>query len=106
MQSFASRLSPARIAGLWATLVCFASAPAAPCAAAVASSNTLDFVLIANGKMTLAAGGAGRFHVRLVPPAENPLPFSQAAVKQSTAAAQLGPRPDQPYFTVRFAMPI
>src|SRR5215471_10204769 len=101
MQSFARKLSPARIAGLWSTLVCSACAPW-PSSAATVSTNSLDLVLIANAKMTLGPNGAGRFHVRLVPPAENPAPFSQAAVKQSTAAAQLGPKPDQPYFTVRF----
>src|SRR5262249_53980062 len=106
MQSIERTLSPARIAGLWTMLICILSAPAPSSAAAAVSTNSDEFVLIANGKITLSPNGAGRFHVRLVPPAENPVPFSQAAVKQSTAAAQLGPKPDQPYFTVRFAMPI
>jgi len=35
-----------------------------------------------------------------------PLPFTQAAVKQSTAPALEGPDPSIPYFTVRFALPI
>ena len=35
-----------------------------------------------------------------------PMPFSQSAVKQSSAPALLGPNPKTPYFTVRFAMPI
>jgi len=34
------------------------------------------------------------------------LPFSQSAVKQSEAPAQLGPNSKKPYFTVRFALPI
>jgi len=34
------------------------------------------------------------------------LPFVQSAVKQNSAPARLGPDPKQPYFTVRFAMPI
>ncbi|HEY1661614.1 MAG TPA: hypothetical protein VGI03_04285 [Verrucomicrobiae bacterium] len=38
--------------------------------------------------------------------ADNPLPFTQSAVKQSTAPALPGPNPRVPYFTVRFAMPI
>jgi len=38
--------------------------------------------------------------------ASQPLPFNQAAVKQSTAPASLGPSASTPYFTVRFAMPI
>ena len=43
-----------------------------------------------------------------VPDATNSslLPFSQAAVKQDTVAAKLGPDPKIPYFTVRFALPI
>jgi len=36
----------------------------------------------------------------------SPLPFNQAAVKQSTAPALQGPDASKPYFTVRFAMPI
>lgn len=38
--------------------------------------------------------------------ASRPLPFNQAAVKQSTAPASLGPSASSPYFHVRFAMPI
>jgi uncharacterized repeat protein (TIGR02543 family) len=38
--------------------------------------------------------------------AEEPLPFNQAAVKQSAAPAAQGPSESTPYFTVRFAMPI
>jgi hypothetical protein len=38
--------------------------------------------------------------------ASQPLPFNQAAVKQSTAPAGLGPSASTPYFTVRFALPI
>jgi hypothetical protein len=38
--------------------------------------------------------------------AERGVPFNQSAVKQSSAAANLGPDPKVPYFTVRFAMPI
>lgn len=34
------------------------------------------------------------------------LPFAQSAIKQSVAPALLGPDPAQPYFTVRFAMPV
>lgn len=34
------------------------------------------------------------------------LPFTQSAVKQGTEPALLGPNPNIPYFTVRFAMPI
>jgi len=36
----------------------------------------------------------------------SPLPFNQAAVKQSTAPALQGPDASKPYFTLRFAMPI
>ena len=34
------------------------------------------------------------------------LPFNQAAVKQNTATAALGPNPDNPYFHVRFSLPV
>ena len=33
-------------------------------------------------------------------------PFAQAAIRQSTEPARLGPDPKKPYFTVRFALPI
>jgi hypothetical protein len=36
----------------------------------------------------------------------SPLPFNQAAIKQSTAPALQGPDPAKPYFTVRFALPL
>jgi len=39
-------------------------------------------------------------------PFVGPPPFNQAAVKQSTAPALIGPDPSKPYFTVRFALPI
>ncbi len=39
-------------------------------------------------------------------PSVTPAPFTQSAVKQSTAPALQGPDPKQPYFTVRFALPI
>ena len=34
------------------------------------------------------------------------IPFTQAAVKASTAPARFGPHPDKPHFAVRFALPI
>ncbi len=34
------------------------------------------------------------------------IPFTQSAIKQDNAPALLGPNPQIPYFTVRFAMPI
>ncbi len=37
---------------------------------------------------------------------QEPLPFNQASVKQSTAPALLGPGEAKPYFTVRFALPV
>jgi antitoxin component YwqK of YwqJK toxin-antitoxin module len=36
----------------------------------------------------------------------SPLPFNQAAVKQSTSPALQGPDASKPYFNVRFAMPV
>lgn len=46
-----------------------------------------------------------RVTVRLVP-APDPYPFNQACVKQRTDVARIGPRPDVPYFHVRWALPI
>lgn len=34
------------------------------------------------------------------------VPFTQATIKQGTEQAFLGPNPEKPYFTVRFALPI
>ena len=34
------------------------------------------------------------------------LPFNQSGVKQDAAPARLGPDPQRPYFTVRFALPV
>lgn len=48
----------------------------------------------------------GSNHIQFVIDAATPVPFSQSAVKQSTEPASLGPNPEVPYFTVRFAMPI
>jgi antitoxin component YwqK of YwqJK toxin-antitoxin module len=45
-------------------------------------------------------------HLQFVIDADTPVPFNQSAVKQSTEPASLGPNPEVPYFTVRFAMPI
>ncbi len=55
--------------------------------------------------------GATGFRVVLVtdPPPKpftGPPPFTQAAIKQTTAPALQGPDPKVPYFTVRFALPI
>ena len=55
--------------------------------------------------------GATAFRVVLVtdPPPKpfaGPPPFTQAAIKQTTAPALQGPDPKVPYFTVRFALPI
>ena len=48
----------------------------------------------------------GNDYIGVVIDAVTPVPFSQSAVKQSTKQATLGPNPEVPYFTVRFAMPI
>jgi len=39
-------------------------------------------------------------------PGPGPLPFNQSFIKQRTDVARLGPRPDVPYFHVRWALPI
>ena len=48
----------------------------------------------------------GTNHLQFVINSAGTVPFSQLAVKQGTEQATLGPAPEQPYFTVRFAMPI
>ena len=48
----------------------------------------------------------GTNYLRFVIDPATAAPFCQSAVKQSTAPALLGPNPQVPYFTVRFAMPI
>ena len=58
----------------------------------------------AGSNMTAIKDSATR--LRFVIDPDTPLPFSQSAVKQGREPAFLGPDPDVPYFTVRFAMPI
>ena len=50
--------------------------------------------------------GTNQLVLALAAPALSAPPFNQAAVKQGSAPALLGPKPKQPYFTVRFAMPV
>jgi hypothetical protein len=66
-----------------------------------------EFVVVA-GRMN-AVGGNAELKARVVPPSKElsaANPFNQAAVKQGTDAARLGPDPNVPYFTARFALPI
>ena len=44
--------------------------------------------------------------LRFVIEGDTPVAFNQSAIKQSTDVALLGPNPEEPYFMVRFAMPI
>jgi hypothetical protein len=76
--------------------------------AVAVTTNSVEFNLIASGKFSLATESFGPLRIHLVAPAPaaGSAGFSQAAVKQSTSPAQLGPDPKRPYFTVRFAMPI
>lgn len=51
--------------------------------------------------------GPPEARVRLeMAPETAPLPFCQSFVKQRTDVARIGPRPDVPYFHVRWALPI
>lgn len=52
------------------------------------------------------ADGANRLELALDETNSAAVPFVQSAVKQSSEPARLGPDPKQPYFTVRFALPI
>ena len=58
------------------------------------------------GKNISAADGTNRFELALAAESPTVPPFSQSAVKQSSEPARLGPDANQPYFTVRFAMPV
>jgi len=58
------------------------------------------------GKNVSANDGTNQFEFVLANAKSAALPFVQSAVKQSSEPAWLGPDPKQPYFTVRFAMPI
>ncbi len=73
---------------------------------AVAETNLIH-VAAANftpGTNTTAFDGTN--HIQFVLDAAASVPFNQSAVKQGAAPASLGPNPNVPYFTVRFAMPI
>lgn len=77
--------------------------------ATVANSAPDEFVLIAGGKMSVDSASATGFKVRVESQMDGERlapPFNQSAIKQSTAAAALGPNPKVPYFTVRYALPI
>src|SRR5690349_3577909 len=68
---------------------------------------TGEFVVIA-GKMSVGTGNPG-IVARVLPPSNEAWAtnvFNQAAVKEGSDAAQLGPDPSVPYFVVRFALPI
>jgi len=58
------------------------------------------------GKEKSVSTGTNRLELALDASASTGLPFVQSAVKQSVEPARLGPNPQIPYFTVRFAMPI
>lgn len=45
-------------------------------------------------------------HFQFVLKNSGALPFAQSAIKQNSEVAKLGPNPQAPYFTVRFALPI
>jgi hypothetical protein len=49
---------------------------------------------------------AGTDPIRLQLDESGAIPFNQSAIKQGTEPASLGPDPQLPYFTVRFAMPV
>src|ERR1017187_10709944 len=58
------------------------------------------------GKNISVTDGTNRLELALDSSNSARFPFVQSAVKQGSAPALLGPDSKQPYFTVRFAMPI
>ena len=58
------------------------------------------------GKSISVTDGTNQIELTLVPPVPATMPFTQSAVKQSNEPARFGPDPKEPYFTVRFALPI
>ena len=62
-----------------------------------------DFTL---GKSVSVGEGTNELSIKLDPLPARATPLSQLGIKQGTNAAQFGPDPTLPYFTVRFAMPI
>jgi hypothetical protein len=58
------------------------------------------------GKESSVFDGTNHFTLALDSSNQIALPFNQSAVKQSARPARFGPTPNQPYFTVRFALPI
>src|ERR1041385_5198873 len=72
------------------------------------AAESLAFVVRASGKFPLAAEKFGDLTLSRVAP-DRPgegIGFAQAGVKQTSAPARIGPDPNMPYFTVRFALPI
>ncbi len=58
------------------------------------------------GKEISVTDGTNQFQLALDVANPSAPPFNQSAVKQSSEPALLGPDANQPYFTVRFAMPV
>ena len=54
----------------------------------------------------MTSRGDSAINLQFLIEASTQVPYNQSAVKQNTEAASLGPNPQVPYFTVRFAMPI
>lgn len=85
----------------------------APVAAAGDGEGTSSAVITVTARARGFVLGPGReagppeARVRLEQASETgPLPFCQSFVKQRTDVARIGPRPDVPYFHVRWALPI
>ncbi|MCS7090312.1 MAG: exo-alpha-sialidase [Verrucomicrobiota bacterium] len=80
-------------------------APASP--AEARKSVTIDVVAAGFEPGAIVESGPDKERVTLrLVTAPNPWPFNQAAVQCDTNTAHLGPRPDLPYFHVRWALPI
>lgn len=80
--------------------------------AAAAGAEKQDRLVILVRAAGFAAGSSTevgppeqRVALQLEPP-RDPWPFNQAGVQQDTQRALIGPRPDVPYFHVRWALPI
>jgi len=68
-----------------------------------------NFIHVAAAQFSLGSSAAvfdGTNYLGVVIDGVTPVPFSQSAVKQSAEPAAIGPNPEHPFFTVRFAMPI
>jgi hypothetical protein len=88
------------------------TAAAVPCAmvpaisAAVTQTIQLRAAGFEMGKENSIENGTNRLELAIHGAVPSVLPFNQSALKQNAEPARLGPNPEKPYFTVRFALPV